>query len=114
MIDPDNNLFFSDATGEPLNALQLHRLAVSGRADEAIAHPGSSSNTLYLPERHEDLVGIYELVQFRRRADWLSTQYPYAHPKRHPRNSTVLFYGEGERPEWSWLRWDRTASRYET
>jgi hypothetical protein len=82
VFDPDYDVYFTDASGIPLSALDLHRLHHQGRANEAVAVAGASPNRVYRPELHEYLVSHYADVLYQTRANWTETEFSTWDPRR--------------------------------
>ncbi len=91
VFDPDYNVWFSDASGRPLSALDLHRHAISGTAEEVTAHAGTSPNTLYAEPLHDLLLAHFDMVAWSSLANWASVELPSWHPRRHPIRRTWVW-----------------------
>jgi hypothetical protein len=96
VVDPHFNIHFTDRSGAPLSALDLHRLGRSGRRAEIQILAGGSANTVYRPERFDNVIDRYEggfAVDFDVR--WSSNPLPRWHPRRSPSLSAVYFSEAG-------------------
>lgn len=91
VFDPDYNVWFSDTSGRPLSALDIHEHAISGRPEEVRAHPGDSPNTLYAEPLHDYLVAHFDMVAWSSLANWASLDLPSWHPHRHPIRRTWVW-----------------------
>jgi hypothetical protein len=96
VLDPDNDILFRDASGRPLDALEIHRAVVSKAGGSISIQRGDSSHALYRPEMHDEILAYYHSVAWNRRADWVDQPYPYWHPRRHPKTNLTLW--DGPRP----------------
>jgi hypothetical protein len=85
VFDTDFNLYYVDKFGSPLNALELHRVLMSGtEADLSVIKGG------YRPEHFDVentdaqplLLPFYRYFYLDMRNDWLSNPYFVGHPKR--------------------------------
>jgi hypothetical protein len=94
VIDPHFNVHFTNHEGVPLSSLDIHRLAAPALRDQIEAHPGRSENTLYRPERFDNLIDRYvDGVAVDFGSKWFSHPLPYWHPVRAPLVNAV-FYSE--------------------
>ena len=91
MFDPDYDVWFSDESGRPLSALDLHGLQRAGGYARITPHPGASRNALYGPGLHRFLVDHYHELAFSARANWAVADLPKWHPARHPRENLYVW-----------------------
>lgn len=91
MFDPDYDVWFSDESGRPLSALELHGLQRAGGHARIRPHRGASRNALYTPELHRFLVDHYHELAFSARANWVVAELPRWHPARHPRENLYVW-----------------------
>ncbi|MCU0669814.1 MAG: hypothetical protein MUF70_10730 [Myxococcota bacterium] len=85
VFDPDYDVWFSSVNGIPLSALDLHRMALERRFDAIVAHPGGSARASWTgSESKRLLLDHYAHLSFGTQANWISTDLPSRHPRRHP------------------------------
>lgn len=91
MFDPDYDVWFSDESGRPLSALDLHGLQRAGGYARITPHRGSSPNAVYTPGLHRFLIDHYHELAFSSRANWAVADLPSWHPARHPRKHLYVW-----------------------
>jgi len=94
VFDPDFNVYFTDRSGSPLNALELHEIYRSGDYGRAIVHRGASRNASYEHGFHAFYLSHYDSMAFNRRADFVQARYPRFHPNRQPA-TTLSAWADG-------------------
>src|SRR5262249_16048808 len=85
IFDTDFNLYYTDKSGSPLNALELHRALIRGKSADITVIKGA-----YRPERFdiEDinvqplLLPFYRYFYIDMRNDWLVNAYFPGHPRK--------------------------------
>jgi hypothetical protein len=95
IFDPDYNVHLTGSDGVPLSALEIRELVRSGLDDEIVVHAGGSPNTLYLPERRELLLGLYDTLMFRSRASATPDDAPRWDPARQPSATAYVWKTDG-------------------
>ncbi len=95
VFDPEYNVHLTGSDDVPLSALEIRELVRSGLDDEIVVHAGGSPNTLYLPERRDFMLGLYDTLMFRSRASSAPDDAPGWDPARQPSATAYVWKTDG-------------------